>query len=275
MQKETRIECAKSTLAVLEAGNYINASNQRIDLHQTLKDSVSNTRFYEAAMLQRTPLNRELKSTKISVTQETTMQALEAAVKQPGGHIACLNFASAKNAGGGFLTGAQAQEESLARSSGLYKCLLTQSQYYERNRANRSTLYLDLAIYSPAVPFIRNDSGDLLDEPYLASVITCPAPNAGAVRQNEPSNVSLIAPTLERRAHFVLTIAEREGVARLILGAWGCGVFRNDPRLVAATFQRLLQQGGDFHGVFDEVVFAVYDSSKDGLVYSAFESVYK
>jgi len=275
MQKKSRIECAKSTLAVLEAGNYINASNQRIDLRQVLKDSVGNTRLYEAAMLQRTPSNKELKPTNISVTRETTMQALEAAIKRPGGHVACLNFASAKNAGGGFLTGAQAQEESLARSSGLYKCLLAQSQYYERNRANRSTLYLDLAIYSPAVPFIRNDSGDLLDEPYLASVITCPAPNAGAIRQNEPSNVPLIAPTLERRAHFVLTIAEREGVARLILGAWGCGVFRNDPRLVAATFQRLLQQGGDFHGVFDEVVLAVYDSSRDGLVYSGFESVFK
>ena len=71
----------------------------------------------------------------ITLARETTLQALARLANTGGGHLACLNFASAKNPGGGFLGGAQAQEESLARSSALYPCLLEQRDHYERNRA--------------------------------------------------------------------------------------------------------------------------------------------
>src|SRR6185312_12808515 len=94
-------------------------------------------------------------------------------------HVVALNFASAKNPGGGFLGGAKAQEEDLCRCSALYTCQLTQSAYYEVNRATSSMLYTDNIIYSPDVPFFRDDRLQLLDEPFTVSIITAPAPNAG------------------------------------------------------------------------------------------------
>ena len=119
------------------------------------------------------------------MNSETTGEAITRLLGR-GRHVGCLNFASAKYAGGGFLTGAQAQEEALACSSTLHPCLLKAPQYYAQNRAHRSTIYLDLIIHSPLVPFFRNDEGVLLEQPVLASVMTVPAPNAGAVMQNEP-----------------------------------------------------------------------------------------
>jgi uncharacterized protein (TIGR02452 family) len=207
------------------------------------------------------------------VVNETTFNAL-ARLGGNGGHVGCLNFASAKNPGGGFLTGAQAQEEALARSSGLYQCLLKAPQYYERNRANRSLIYLDLLIYSPLVPFFRNDDGVLLERPILASVITAPAPNAGAVMQNEPHNAAAIEPALRRRAELVLHVASAHKIEHLVLGAWGCGVFRNDPRMVAAIFADLLKPAGKFAEAFPHVVFAVFDRSEGETTYRAFAELF-
>jgi len=206
------------------------------------------------------------------VTTETTFAALQRLRQEGASDLGCLNFASAKNPGGGFLTGAQAQEEALARSSGLYDCLLMQPDYYELNRKNRSCLYLDLAIVSPCVPFIRNDEGTLLEEPIIATVITSPAPNAGAVTANEPEAIPRVVPTLKRRAEMVLRLAVAHGVQNLVLGAWGCGVFRNDPVEVANAFEQLLRPEGDYHGRFQRVVFAVYTSERERANFDAFHA---
>src|SRR5260370_38640775 len=117
------------------------------------------------------PFSRTAVNTNVEVANETTFRGLSR-LSASGGHIGCLNFASAKNPGGGFLSGAQAQEEALARSSALYPCLLRAPDYYERNRANHSAIYLDLVIFSPLVPFFRDDSAALLERPALAAVIT-------------------------------------------------------------------------------------------------------
>ena len=221
------------------------------------------------------PPNEDRRSlpTAFEVVKETTFNVL-ARLGGNGGHVGCLNFASAKNPGGGFPTGAQAQEEALARSSALYQCLLKAPQYFERNRANRSLIYLDLLIYSPLVPFFRNDDGVLLERPILASVITAPAPNAGAVMQNEPQNAGAIEPALRRRAEFVLRVASAHKIEHLVLGAWGCGVFRNDPRMVAAIFADLLKPASKFAGAFPHVVFAVFDRSEGETTYRAFAEVF-
>jgi len=211
--------------------------------------------------------------TYIEVRNETTFEALRRLVDGIG-HVACLNFASAKNPGGGFLSGAQAQEEALARSSALYPCLLRAPDYYERNRANHSAIYLDLLIFSPLVPFFRDDSGALLETPILASVISAPAPNAGALSESEPGNMVLLEPALRRRAELVLQTAQGHEVDKLVLGAWGCGVFRNDPRMVARIFSELLSLPGFFDRAFAEVVFAVFDRAEPQATYKAFVEVF-
>lgn len=147
--------------------------------------------------------------------------------------MACLNFASAKNPGGGFLGGSQAPEASLARSSGLYACISPMEGYDAANRSCGTPLYTDHMTYSPGVPVFRDDAGRLLDEPYLVSFITAPAVNAGAVSKNRPAEVPQILPVMRRRAEYTLKVALDNGEKHLVLGAWGCGVFRNDPAGVA------------------------------------------
>ena len=239
---------AKETVRICEDGQYETPAGKQVLLAEDIQRAVKGTVLYSADSLPALKPQGSPTETRIQVANETTFRGLVKLAAR-GGHIACLNFASARNPGGGFLGGAQAQEEALARASALYPCLLAAPQYYERNRANRSAVYLDLVIFSPQVPFFRKDAADLLESPVLASVITAPAPNRGAVAQNESRNLPLVEPALRRRAEMVLHVAQAHGVDRLVLGAWGCGVFRNDPARVASVFAALIKPPGRFAGV--------------------------
>lgn len=261
---------AQETVAICHEGFYIGPAGARVDIGADLAKAKAGTKIYNGESFRLQNLVR--RATRIEVRNETTFQALNR-LSAKGGHLACLNFASAKNPGGGFLNGAIAQEEALAAASGLYPCLLQAPEYYTRNRANPSALYLDLAIYSPLTPFFRDDFGKLLPKPVLASVITAPAPNAGAVAQNEPGDLDKVKPALRRRAELVLAIAVKENVDQIVLGAWGCGVFRNDPTFVATVFAELLSD--PFAGAFSEVAFAVWDRSETEATYQAFAQQFK
>jgi len=252
---DQRIVIAESTLAACESGRYANARGQIVELRAAIDNAVAGTRLYDLATYTSPPVRERVPATAYEVTSETTIEAVRRLAAERGGHVACLNFASAKNAGGGFQRGAQAQEESIARSSALYPCLLTQPAHYTRNRAHHSALYLDLAIWSPHVPVFRDDAGAWLDAPVPCSVITCAAPNASALRQHGAFDAAEVAATLRTRAAFVLAIARDHGALRLVLGAWGAGVFGNDPEVVAEVFADLLR--GPFDRTFAEVVFAV------------------
>jgi len=270
MKRETRALMAKETVAICEAGFYIAPNGTRVDIGADLDRARKGTVLCSPERLPNATRVGQNARTRLEARNETAFAALARLASSSSSQVACLNFASAKNPGGGFLNGSLAQEEALACASGLYPCLLTAPDYYARNRASRSALYLDLAIFSPKVPFFRNDAGVLLEKALLASVITAPAPNAGAVARNEPGNSNLVEPTLRCRAEFVLAIAQANGVEQLVLGAWGCGVFRNDPRTVAAIFAGLMKPPGRFAGAFGEVVFAVFDRSDDLATFRAF-----
>ena len=221
---------------------------------------------------QRSPSHR---ATQIEVTPESTQQAAyRLLVKEGLDDAVLLNFASAKNAGGGFLNGAKAQEEDLCRSSGLYLCQLEQPDYYAANRAEKSMLYTDHIIHSPRVPFFRVSGDGLLNECFYPSVITAPAPNAGVFLQREPHGAAALAQTLQRRADYVLAVAKDQAQKNLVLGAWGCGVFRNPPEQVAAAFAQSLQQP-EFVDCFERIVFAVYDRSPGKAVFKAFAAQFQ
>src|SRR5581483_2702217 len=181
------------------------------------------------------PVARGSHATVFEVKNETTIAAI---LRAPAalGEPCALNFASAKNPGGGFLGGALAQEESLARSSALFACLEGDAMY-AHHRARKDALYTSWAIFSPGVPVFRGDDGLLLEEPRLASFITCAAPNAGVLLAREPERADELDAALRERVARVLTIAAQQGARSLILGAWGCGVFKNDPARVAEHFE--------------------------------------
>ncbi|MFC9895548.1 TIGR02452 family protein [Nocardia sp. NPDC127579] len=201
---------------------------------------------------------------------EGSIEAARRLFDDGGRSVGVLNFASARNPGGGYLRGARAQEEDLCRSALLYRCLLEAPDYYAAHRSSKDLRYSHRVIFAPAVPVIRDERGELLAEPYPVSFLTSPAPNAGQLRLRSDAPVSVRA-ELDERAERVLAVAVRHGVRELVLGAWGCGVFRNDPAEVAAAFQAALQVYG---AAFDRVVFAVWGRAAVTPNRTAFEQCF-
>lgn len=266
---------AKETLQILSKGEFISKSGNVINFAAEQKMAEEATKLYcpeeVENLLQNTPCDTKYRCS-VEVTHETTQAAAYRLVKSEGCQdLLLLNYASARNPGGGFINGAKAQEEDLARCSGLYPCQLKQPKYYEENRSQDSLLYTDHLIYSPKVPWFRTHSRELLDDYFLASVITAEAPNAGQVLRRDTNALPAIEKVLRRRAGYVLAVAQENGHRSLLLGAWGCGVFRNNPSMVADAFGQWLESSL-FHGCFDRVVFGVYDSSKSKDTLRAFQS---
>ncbi|HLM59574.1 MAG TPA: TIGR02452 family protein, partial [Pyrinomonadaceae bacterium] len=114
--------------------------------------------------------------------------------------------------------------------------------------------------------------GSLIQAPYLVSILTSPAVNAGVIKQRETDKIHLIEPVNTERARKILWIANREKHKILILGAWGCGVFQNDPQMIARIFNELLK--GEFANCFERVIMAIYDKTPTRKVYQAFVEVF-
>jgi uncharacterized protein (TIGR02452 family) len=275
VKRSTRIELAKQTVEIVKRGSYQSAGGRIVDIAKSVRACLEATRFFAPEELER--LRREILSrpaervaTTFEVVNETTLAGIARVLAAGKGPVAALNFASAKNPGGGFLNGSQAQEESLARSSALHASLLRAWDFYERHRASSSLLYSDAIIWSPGCPVFRDDDGALLDEPQLVSFVTSPAPNAGAAADNRPEELPLIPEVFQRRSEYVLALAVSQGYNHLVLGAWGCGVFRNDPAIVAAAFLGHLRHGA-WSGRFERVVFSVLDTSPSRETLAAFQ----
>jgi uncharacterized protein (TIGR02452 family) len=264
---------AQQTLDILDVGSY-EVDGRRVEIAESQREAVAGTRLYRPADLEGLIADGGTANDgrpAIAVTPEKTQVAARRLVQCEGVvDLVVLNFASARNVGGGFRRGAKAQEEDLARSSGLYRCLESQPDYYAANRADSSLLYTDHVIYSPRVPWFREHNRKLLPRCFLASIITAPAPNAGEhLARNAGSREELRA-ALRRRAAYVLAVAEANTHRTLLLGAWGCGVFRNDPAEVADAFISHLESDR-FRGSFTHVCFAIFDSSPIPRTLRAFE----
>jgi uncharacterized protein (TIGR02452 family) len=265
-----RARIAAETVAIAQGGSYVAPSGATVSAREAVEMAVHRTDLIApgAARSLRARADAVLAArrarTALDVRNETTLAAARRLVARFGpDRVAALNFASAKNPGGGFLGGSQAQEESLARASALHASLQAQMGYYDANRNNPSPLYTDHLIVSPQVPVFRDDADALLEEPWAVTFLTSPAPNAGAVAKTESESAAAIEPTFRRRMEQVLSAAVVYDQTALVLGAWGCGVFRNDPAMVANLFAEFLLDGGPFAAAFDHVTFAVLDARGD------------
>jgi uncharacterized protein (TIGR02452 family) len=260
-------------LAILNAGSYSLPDGHTISIQSELENACANTILYFPSdyelLLKKVAAQPAKHSTAKRISNRTTLEAAHSLLTEYPA-VVSLNFASAKNPGGGFLSGSQAQEESLARASGLYSTLQTQPDFYTFHRQQATSAYSDRVIYSPHVPVFRDDEGNLLAESWKSSFITAAAVNAGAVRKNEPTEAGNIISLMQRRAKMVLAVAALHGYEALVLGAWGCGVFQNDPTAIAKIFAAALSESL-FAGRFAHVEFSVYDSSPNTPTYNAFK----
>jgi uncharacterized protein (TIGR02452 family) len=278
--REQRAAQARETLAIVAAGRYPGASARAVEIAASVRDCIAATRLFMpddvAALVASHARGARRHATSFGVRNENTLSALARAVDAGCRRVGVLNFASARHPGGGFERGAQAQEEALARSSALYASLTgpAASAFYRHEREGATSLYTDRVIVSPDCPVFRDAEGRLLSNAIPATFLTCAAPNASALRLNTPELLPRVPEVFERRAAGVLAVAAEMDCDALVLGAWGCGVFGNDPALVASVFARHLGASGRFAGRFERVDFAVLDSTPEQASLGAFERVF-
>lgn len=221
-----------------------------VHYREDIERSVTNSKIYEYVEC----VERREQTTEVVVSD---MKTLDAALRYRDGKTCVLNFASFKNPGGGFLRGTVAQEEYLCQNSTLYNVISQFPAFYEKNRLNTNdALYWNRAIYSPGIVVLPSE--------VKVDVLSCAAPNIKASRMIDSKKIQAVM----SRIKFVLDILEKEECDTVILGAFGCGVFGNDPRFVARTFcsQGVLCRG------FKKVIFAIPNSKS--VNHRAFKEVY-
>lgn len=258
---------ARETLEILDRGWYDGPAG-RVEIGDDHRASVEKSRFIPAEETPALPPCAGEEKTRFSLWDCSTVRAVLDLTGQGAEKVGVLNFASAKNPGGGFLNGAMAQEESLAASGGLYKTLTPHEEYYRRNRACGTMMYTGCAIYSPEAVFFRDEKFRLLPRPVTASVLTLPAVNLGQVMQ-KGEDLTAARAAMRGRMARALELFGAMGDRTLVLGAYGCGVFRNDPRQVARWWRELLAEPA-FADRFPRVVFAVLDGSRSQSCRAAF-----
>jgi uncharacterized protein (TIGR02452 family) len=267
ISREKAAAYGREAVEIIRQGKYTAASGRSVSIADDLDRVVRGTVSYPADVTvpQSAPGSKQ---TNIEVKNETTLSAATRLIAS-GYKPAALNFAAATHPGGGFLNGARAQEEYLARSSGLYACLVN-NPMYGFHRERHDPLYSDYVIYSPDVPVFRADDGVLLDEPYAVSIITSPAVNAKHGQQERQSE---ILPAMCSRILKVLSVGLLHGHDSIVLGAWGCGAFGNDPLEIAKLFHRALEQ--NFKGAYERVGFAIVDWSPEQRFIAPFQRVFE
>lgn len=280
---------ADTTLKVIEAGS-ITFANSYLDLAAKVRFSNHNTRYYppddpsssrwasDAPMLP--PTKTEISILEISTLDGAGFLSDAVSSSTSFGRIAVLNFASATRPGGGFLGGAQAQEESIARSSTLYPSLTTDTaqQFYKLHlRDRQGGLYHHAMIYTPSVVIFRNDAGGWVT-PFEVDILTSAAVNAGDVRNknghaDHAKVESTIESTMKERMGRILSLMEQQGAKNLVLGSFGTGVFGNSVKIVARIWADLLtSKGARYRSSFDRVVFAILGTSTFTTFKQAFEN---
>ncbi|MGB8939293.1 MAG: TIGR02452 family protein, partial [Streptomyces sp.] len=202
---------ATQTEDIVAAGWYAAPGGREVVIADAVDAARSGTRMFGPATLDVTPVTPvtppEPTSTVVEVTGESSLEAARRLTGGEGGPVAVLNFSSARNPGGGYLNGAQAQEEALCRASALYTCVRSAREFYDHHRAHRDPFYTDRVIHSPAVPVFRDDRGQFLDAAYRVGFLTSAAPNAGVVLRQTPERAADLPSALARRAERVLETA--------------------------------------------------------------------
>ena len=256
-----------------------------------LSESVKKATASQKLILEGEPMDDQKKDiyenpAKVVVSKKRTYEAAAGYKEQ---HVAVHNFASASNPGGGVVNGANAQEECLCRCSGLYFSLNTPAMwdgFYQPHRDAHDPIHNDDIIYTPNVTVFKSDAEtpQLMAESdwYDVDVITCAAPNLRSQpsnrynsgdgnRQTMMKDKDLLA-LHEKRLRRILEVALSEGCDTIILGAFGCGAFQNNPEVVALANRNVIK---DYLHAFKNIEFAVYCSPRDERNFKIFERVLK
>lgn len=264
MERDKLREYASEILSILNTKSY-NGFDVSEDIEKMLNDTQS---YIGVSNYKKDCEEVSNKNCKVSVVNDGTINVMIEQYNKYGSSCG-LNFASAKNPGGGFENGARAQEESICYSSLLYGSLINERKTYELSRKNLNDgLYSTWAIYSPNVVIVRDQSMKLVEPKVKCSFVTSPAPNKGVYKGKTYD----VRKALEERCRLVLDICIEHKEKNIVLGAFGCGVFKNSPLEVATTWYNLLTKE-NYLKYFEHIDFGVLASNRDKTNFDTFRRV--
>lgn len=244
---------AQETLDICDEGSYF------YNREKIMLPPLGRTWYYDSKFdyKQNIKDKKIFETTKITVREESTIDAIHR--NRNDMNLGILNFASARHAGGGFLNGAMAQEECLAYCSDLYDtqtCDIGQ-EYYKNNSTVKHHSYYNGMMMTENC-FFRDSNFKLVKNPTSCMVITAPAVNMGQVRKfNEPEKSA--KQTMKNRMRNILYLFIFHGCTNIVLGAFGCGVFQNDPNDIAKYWYELLIEE-DLKKYFEQITFSILNS---------------
>ena len=271
-QRAIRVEVFKDTMARIEAVG---------DLRQAVSKSIETQRFIAEGAAIALPEPAYAEPAAVTVTKNRSFEAAHPYAEQ-GLRTAVLNFASSTSPGGGVTRGAGAQEESLCRVSTLYPCLKDERMwnlFYAPHRRAKNPLHNDDIIYTKDVLVLKDDDYRPLEKPFAVDVVTCAAPNlredaSNAYNPDDGERAEIDPAELlalhEKRGRRILAVAAANGAQALVLGAFGCGAFRNDPAIVARAYANVLPA---FRRHFRTIEFAVFCGPRSTRNYEAFRAI--
>lgn len=258
---------------------------------KALRDAIKMSNAEQQLILERDHIPEADKNRYID--QATVIVSKKRSYEAAGGYkdmkVAVHNFASASNPGGGVVHGSSAQEECLCRCSTLYFNLYEQRMwdgFYDPHRAVQNPIHNDDIIYTPGVVVFKTDTAKPRMMPenewYKVDVITCAAPNlkpnptnyfnpGDGDKQVVLKDNELLA-LHEKRLRRILDVACNNGAEVIILGAFGCGAFRNKPEVVALAAKNVIK---DYLHAFKVIEYAVYCSPRDDRNYKVFDRTLK
>ena len=276
---EQRIEVFQDTMA------WINADR---DLSDSVDKAKAATKVYYENDYPSFDIQKELERTEITVSGDRSYQAaMRLSKEMPGSKIAVMNFANAFHAGGGVTNGSSAQEECLCRTSTLYPLIyrkMLRDTYYQHHYDLGTPKASDSLIYIEGVVICKTDE-DLpkrmpKEDWVTVDVITIAAPDLRTKSNvhaelvgggSYMNNAELFGYHVKRAIHM-LTVAAAKKADVLVLGAFGCGAFQNDPEVVARAYKVALSE---FPKMFKRIEFAVYCPPGGSRNYEVFKKYFR
>ena len=261
--KSLRRNVFQSTLAAVKRGEYMTAHGHIVKIPIT-EDIQNETRFYDREFHPKVAYSVRYKTQIAAVNDDCLNFARR--VHKIEKDVCVLNMASRRNPGGGVLGGSGAQEGYLFRCSDYYRSLYQYTPYaHEYGLRTSSHAYpLDRnfgGCFSPRVTVFRGTEEEgyrFLHHPWHMNFIAVPG-------MNNPEVITVsaelrIAPHLvegiKNKIRTIFRIAIDNGQRTLILGALGCGAFRNPPKHIAELFKEVLDEP-EFKSVFRRVFFVI------------------
>ena len=220
--------------------NLVSVFQDTLENSKNLKDSTTSKHTFDETNPPRLTMFKDV----ISVINTDSVSAVVEYSKL--GKTCVLNMASYKRPGGGVHNGARAQEECLFRCSNLIQVVPTSFYPLEVNEA----------LYTKDAIFFKDKDYEYM-EPVVCDVITIAAINLNENAKYDPvQNITEYRKITKDKIRLMVSLAAQNGVKNLILGAWGCGVFNNDPTTMSQYFSEVLI-GEGYSVDFDNIVFAI------------------